>query len=255
MDTNTNVVCYKSHNYPIWDVSFSPIVGYYFATASHDRTARIWATPYTSPLRILAGHLADVTSVRFHPNVNYVATGSSDKSLRLWEVHTGKCVRIFTGHHGSVNTLAFSPDGRLLASAGDDKSIILWDLATSKRLIRFTGHTGPIYSLDFSAEGALLASGSHDGTVRLWDPILARGVETEGLSQSDATNQNGSNESANTPPIGESNMDTSTSSSAPSLNNISDGLHAYHTRNTPVYRVAFTRRNLLLAAGPFTSAM
>lgn len=94
--------------------------------ASHDRTARVWATAHISPLRILAGHLADVTCVRFHPNINYVATGSADKSLRLWEVHTGKCVRIFTGHHATINTLAFSPDGRLLASAGDDRCVELY---------------------------------------------------------------------------------------------------------------------------------
>ena len=146
METGSNVVCYKSHNYPVWDVSFSPL-GYYFATgnvnimcspsvlnlffflillgvASHDRTARVWATAHVTPLRILAGHLADVTCVKFHPNINYVATGSADKSLRLWEVHTGKCVRIFTGHHATINSLSFSPDGRLLASAGDDRYIL-----------------------------------------------------------------------------------------------------------------------------------
>lgn len=37
----TDLVAYKGHNYPVWDVEFSPL-GYYFATASHDRTARIW---------------------------------------------------------------------------------------------------------------------------------------------------------------------------------------------------------------------
>jgi transcription initiation factor TFIID subunit 5 len=33
METGSNVVCYKSHNYPVWDVSFSPL-GYYFATGN-----------------------------------------------------------------------------------------------------------------------------------------------------------------------------------------------------------------------------
>jgi WD40 repeat protein len=38
---------------------FSP-VGHYFASASHDRTARIWSMDKIQPLRIMAGHLADV---------------------------------------------------------------------------------------------------------------------------------------------------------------------------------------------------
>jgi transcription initiation factor TFIID subunit 5 len=59
LDTFTNVVVYKGHRDPVWDVDWSP-KGVYFATASRDRTARIWCTDRTSPLRILAGHLADV---------------------------------------------------------------------------------------------------------------------------------------------------------------------------------------------------
>lgn len=38
--------------------------GHYFATASHDRTARLWSTDHPQPLRILAGHVSDV-NVRF----------------------------------------------------------------------------------------------------------------------------------------------------------------------------------------------
>jgi transcription initiation factor TFIID subunit 5 len=59
MDTRTALVAYKGHNYPVWDVQFSPL-GYYFATASHDRTARLWSTDHVFPLRIFAGHLSDV---------------------------------------------------------------------------------------------------------------------------------------------------------------------------------------------------
>lgn len=59
LDTYTNLVCYKSHNYPIWDVEFGPY-GFYFATASHDKTARLWSCDHINPLRIFAGHLSDV---------------------------------------------------------------------------------------------------------------------------------------------------------------------------------------------------
>lgn len=69
METKTNLVCYKGHNYPIWDVDFSPL-GYYFASASHDRTARIWSTDHIFPLRVLAGHLSDV-DVKSNTNVYF----------------------------------------------------------------------------------------------------------------------------------------------------------------------------------------
>jgi len=63
MDTMTNVVAFRGHENPVWDVKWSPI-GIYFATASRDRTARLWSTDRTSCLRIYAGHLSDV-DVRF----------------------------------------------------------------------------------------------------------------------------------------------------------------------------------------------
>lgn len=167
LDTWTNLVAYKvwpsggrgvpltvpcadrahqGHNYPIWALDSSPL-GLYFATASHDRTARLWSTDRIYPLRIFAGHLSDVDvrrcrwggeglaicpsartpaladarsaacqCVRFHPNCNYIATGSSDKTCRLWDVQSGEPARLFTGHSAGVSTLAISPDGRFLAS-------------------------------------------------------------------------------------------------------------------------------------------
>lgn len=55
----TNVVAYRGHQNPVWDVDWSPM-GIYFATASRDRTARLWSTDRTTALRIYAGHLSDV---------------------------------------------------------------------------------------------------------------------------------------------------------------------------------------------------
>ena len=55
----TNVVAYRGHQQPVWDVQWSPM-GIYFATASRDRTARLWSTDRTSCMRIYVGHLSDV---------------------------------------------------------------------------------------------------------------------------------------------------------------------------------------------------
>lgn len=54
-----NVFVYRGHTYPVWDVNISQN-GQFFASASQDRTAKIWMFDRTYPLRILAGHTADV---------------------------------------------------------------------------------------------------------------------------------------------------------------------------------------------------
>jgi transcription initiation factor TFIID subunit 5 len=218
--TCLNIACYKSHNYPVWDTIFSPL-GCYFATASHDRTARFWCTERITPIRIFAGHLSDVNCVNFHPNCNYIATGSSDKSVRLWDVFSASPVRIFTGHFGSIDCLALSPDGKLIASAGDDNRIIVWDLATSKKLYTFIGHKKSIWSLDFSAESSLLASGSHDETICIWDISGQYKSENVLLEENDKQYSN-------------------------------ELIKIFPTKQTPIFKVKYTRRNLLLAGGPYT---
>ena len=163
------LAAYRSHETPC-GTRVGVLWRHYFATASHDRTAGVFAADDSAPRRVMVGHLADVDCVAWHPNCNYVATGSSDRTVRLWDVQTGECVRIFVGHRGGVRALSMSPDGKSAASASDDGGVLVWDLGTAKCSHAFQGHRGPVYSLDHSGgRGNLLASGGEDETVRLWD--------------------------------------------------------------------------------------
>ncbi|XP_071943039.1 transcription initiation factor TFIID subunit 5-like [Antedon mediterranea] len=226
MYTYTNLVCYKGHNYPVWDSCFGPY-GHYFASAGADRMARLWATEYHQPLRLFAGHFSDVDSVCFHPNSNYVVTGSSDRTIRLWDVTDGKCVRILTGHKGSILSLAFSPDGHYLASAGTDNKVLLWEMRHGYLLGELKGHTDSVYTVSFSRDGNILASGGADYSVKLWDAQkVFKDSSFDDLAGAQPSVISGTDELL---------------------------LGSYPTKTTSVHHVHFTRRNLLLAAGPYTA--
>ncbi|KAL0607057.1 LOW QUALITY PROTEIN: TAF5-like RNA polymerase II p300/CBP-associated factor-associated factor 65 kDa subunit 5L [Plecturocebus cupreus] len=150
------------HAYPVWDLDISPY-SLYFASGSHDRTTRLWSFDRTYPLRIYAGHLADVDCVRFHPNSNYLATGSTNKTVRLWSAQQGNSATV------APCFLTFSPNGKYLASAGEDQRLKLWDLASRTLYKELRGHTDHITSLTFSPDNGLIASVSTDNSVRVWD--------------------------------------------------------------------------------------
>ncbi|WFD34987.1 Transcription initiation factor TFIID subunit 5 [Malassezia cuniculi] len=246
LDTYSALVSYRGHQHPVWDVSWGPL-GTYFATASADRSACLWSTERINPLRIYAGHLSDVDCVRFHPNSLYLATGSSDRTCRLWDVQRGACVRLFVGHQSPVSCVRISSDGRYLASASstnnlgvrvksgapDDFTISLWDLASGRRIKKMWGHTAIINELDFSADGAMLVSAGADNTVRCWD-VRAAGSEPGTIAvdpKEDALR--------------------ATFAGGRADGNSSDLVATYHTKNTPVYDVHFSPRNLCLAAGVY----
>lgn len=103
----SNWLCHddnRGHCFPVWDVAAGPL-GHYFASASADRTARVWCTERAQPLRLLVGHHSDVSAVRWHPNSHYVATGSHDRTVRLWDIRDGKSQRILIGHRAAVRPL------------------------------------------------------------------------------------------------------------------------------------------------------
>ncbi|MEW1655940.1 MULTISPECIES: hypothetical protein [unclassified Streptomyces] len=167
------------HTGAVYLTSFSPN-GHVLATASYDRTIRLWdvADP-TRPRPLgkpLTGHTSWVSTAVFSPDGRTLASASDDGTIRLWDVrdpgHPRPIGAPVTGHDGTVYLLAFSPDGTTMAAADEDRTVRLWDVADLRRprsLGTLTGPTAAVRSVAFSRDGRTLAAGGDDATIRLWD--------------------------------------------------------------------------------------
>jgi WD40 repeat protein len=145
------------------------------ATASWDKTVRLWDPTTGDQLHVLSGHTNWVQAVAFSPDGRVLASGSSDTTARLWDPTSGAQLRVLDGHRKAVTGVAFSPDGRLLATASVDKTVRLWDAATGRPVHTLVGHTQSVSAVAFLPDGDRLVTGSRDETVRVWDPTTATG--------------------------------------------------------------------------------
>lgn len=196
-----------------------------FATASQDKTVKIFDAEEGSAIGILRGHKRGVWSVRFAPHntpiINsdagtstsrgVVATASADKSVKLWSLSDYTCLLTFEGHTNSVLKVIWLPPPQvskspgnedegeeeaspeknaiqtrpLIASAAADGLVKIWSPYTGELETTLDNHTDRVWSLasptpsgsrsdikpvssKLNTTPYALASGSSDSTVTFW---------------------------------------------------------------------------------------
>jgi WD40 repeat protein len=154
----------QGHDRDVPFVAYSPD-GARIATASTDKTVRIWSADTAEQLHVLQ-HPDAVDAADFSPDGKLVVSGALDNQLRIWDAETGAMLRSFKD---DAYRVAFTPDGSKVVAGSQLGDFRVRDAQTGEILFSSKLHTDRIQQFAFSPDGRTMAVADWDRTVSIWD--------------------------------------------------------------------------------------
>lgn len=148
----------------------------FFASASQDKTCKIWSMATCATIGLLKGHQRGVWSVKFSPDDKTIVTASGDKTVRIWNLATFACIQTLQGHSQSVLKAIFISQGTQIVSGGSDGLVKVWNVSDSECVATLDNHEDRVWSLAVrhDDEGSEFVSGGGDSLLTVWKDTTER---------------------------------------------------------------------------------
>jgi WD40 repeat protein len=140
-----------------------------FASASTDKTIKIWHLESLECLKTLTDHTDSVNSVKFNTTNNTLISASSDNTIKIWSLENYALLKTLYAHTDSVNSIIISDDNKFMISASNDCTIKIWNLKTYACVMSLSGHKDSVKSICLTKDNKTLISASRDFSLKIWD--------------------------------------------------------------------------------------
>lgn len=162
----------KGHDSTVKGLSWHP-KGTILASASRDRTAKLWDTAKGTCVKTLRGHKDWLNSVCFSPDGQRAVTGAWDYHVKHWNLRLAEDEinpPALQAHDGPVSAVRYINNGQHFISSGGDGKLVVWDASSGSIITQLTGHNQRINALTVLADGSVV-SVSDDRSIRHWAPL------------------------------------------------------------------------------------
>jgi coatomer subunit beta' len=113
---------FEGHTHYVMQVNFNPKDSNTFASASLDRTIKIWSVGSGTAHYTLEGHDKGVNCVDYYfgGDKPYLVSGADDKLVKVWDYQNKACVQTLEGHTNNVTVVCFHPELPIIISGSED---------------------------------------------------------------------------------------------------------------------------------------
>ena len=123
---------FEGHSHYVMQVAFNPKDTNTFASASLDRTIKVWSIGQPMPNFTLEGHEKGVNCVDYFAGGDrpYLISGADDKLVKIWDYQTKSCVQTLEGHSHNISAVAFHPELPVIITGSEDGTLRIWHSTT-----------------------------------------------------------------------------------------------------------------------------
>lgn len=185
-ERNFKCICtHEGHAHYIMSVTINPRDGgSTFATASLDRTVKVWTLGVGPSNYTLEGSPKGVNTVSYVSAGDvrpYLLSGGDDNTLRIWDLPTRSCVRVLSGHTQPVTSVCPHPYLPLIISASEDGTIRFWDAASLRPDTEMRLSLGRLWCLATRKAGEIVIGGDEgSSTIIIGADTPAASVDNQG---------------------------------------------------------------------------
>lgn len=123
---------FEGHTHYVMQIIINPKDNNQFASASLDRTIKVWQLGSASPNFTLEGHEKGVNCLDyFHGGDKpHIVSGADDRTVKIWDYQNKTCVQTLEGHAQNVSSVIFHPTLPVILSGSEDGTVRIWHANT-----------------------------------------------------------------------------------------------------------------------------
>merc|ERR1711871_294990 len=166
------VLVFEGHVHYVMMCKINPRDTSTFASASLDRSIKVWGLTSAAPHFSLEGsgsHERGVNCIDYYPGGDkpYIISGADDRTVKIWDYQTKACLQTLEGHGHNISSVVFHPRLPLIISASEDGTVRLWHQTTYRPETTLNYGLERAWCLAPTKDANKVAIGYDEGTIVL----------------------------------------------------------------------------------------